>query len=407
VTTSARKVLITGVGVHGGLGDGEQTWTALCAGRSALRMVTLPGVSGLPEVPGAPAAEGSPATFLDDRKLLKYMSPTTSMAVLAAGRALEHAGLRGPGREELRAETALFVATGLIAFDISAVSRAVEASCSAEGTLDLQRLGREGLRRSHPLMPFKMLLNMPLGMISIVHGIKGENGIVYPDAGQAGVCLETAVRGIRTGRFCRALVGGTVNGLSLLPLCTLHRLGRLAPSVQAAQPFTEDHNGYAPADCAAFVVLEAEASAQERGALPLARVAAAGCGRTWHTDPRHRVNARARGWRRTCPEEEAPPTVILSGGNLNAAEDRAELEALETVWGQPRVTSLDGRLGHLGPAGPFFSLAVAAQMTARREALLQEGPVPLEPEESLLISSADPDGAFTSIRVMAQPEGAP
>ena len=70
--------------------------------------------------------------------------------------------------------------TGLIAFDFSTVSEPLAGALAADGTVDLEYVGNEGLRRLHPLLPFKMLLNMPLGLVSIVYKIRGENVILYP-----------------------------------------------------------------------------------------------------------------------------------------------------------------------------------------------------------------------------------
>ena len=227
------QVWITGAGVHHALGDVAALAAALDADPPPAPAPAVGSVSVAPFLRGA------------RRKLAKYMSPTTAMAVLAAGRALEAAGLL-----ESLGDCALYVAADLIAFDLGEVSGALEASRAETGGLDLARLGRDGLRRCHPLMPFKMLLNMPLGLVSIVFGLRGENQIVYPGAGQAGVLLETALRGIHRGRLQRVLLGGTAHRTSLLPSCARERAGDGRPST----------------DAAAFVLLESEPAARERGA---------------------------------------------------------------------------------------------------------------------------------------------
>jgi len=50
----------------------------------------------------------------------------------------------------------------------------------------------EGLRRCHPLMPFKMLLNMPLGLVSIAFGLRGPNAILYPGPEQSAAAIDSA-----------------------------------------------------------------------------------------------------------------------------------------------------------------------------------------------------------------------
>ena len=343
------EVVITGAGVCGPFGDERATWEALAGGRSAIRMVDVPGVAGFPQVPGAPWLAESPVPFLTDRKLAKYMSPASTMAVVAAGRALRAASLLDD--TEAKSTLGLFVATGLIAFDLSAVERGVELSRTDDGELDMRALGERGLRACHPLMPFKMLLNMSLGLVSIAYGLRGANFVTYPDASQAGICLERAVRAIRTGQLERALVGGTSQGLSLMPVCTRSADRALARDVAAACPFGLAHAGQAPADAAAFLVVERAGAARARGHTPLAV-----------------LGNVSVGW---SPEGEAEP--ILGGespdlwvttGSRSYAQDRAELAALDTAWpgGAPRVVSYDGAWGDTGAASVALCLGAATEM---------------------------------------------
>ncbi|HEX7599027.1 MAG TPA: beta-ketoacyl synthase N-terminal-like domain-containing protein, partial [Polyangia bacterium] len=236
--SSAPRIVITGLGVHTGHGDTAATWTALGQGRSALQP-EYPWSRGWDEAdrdssatpftfPAAPAPDPAPWEFLADRKSIKYMGLCTQMAVLAAGRALRDAGLADASTARERQDSALFVATGPIAFDLEQALKSI----GAEGATDLIALRQEGLRRCHPLLPFKMLLNMPLGLVSITFGIKGPNFILYPGADQGACALAHALRGLRQGRFSRALVGGSAHTLSLSPLLGLRRGQRLAATVE-------------------------------------------------------------------------------------------------------------------------------------------------------------------------------
>jgi 3-oxoacyl-(acyl-carrier-protein) synthase len=395
--SAAPAVVITGIGVHGALGDAAATYAALAAGESAVRLRRPPGGDGLPPVPAAPAPDADPSGLILDRKLVKYMSPAARMAVVAAGRALADAGLLA---DERRHGLGLFAATGLVAFDLGSVGRAVDLSRGADGGLDFDRLGCEGLRACPPLMPFKMLLNMPLGLISIAYGIRGPNFILYPGADQAGACLEAAVRGIRAGRLAGALVGGTAQALSTLPLCTQVRLGRVASSVAAAQPFTLGHCGTAPADAAAFLVLEPAPAAAARGRRAYATLTAASAGRCAMG-----AGGRADHWRAAAA---APPDLLVSSGNLDFTEDRAELADVDEVWpgARPRVASYDGALGLAGAASPPLLVGLAALMIDRGAA-----PAPLTPPppveraarllrltdepRRVLVSATTPEGAIT------------
>ncbi|MDD5307433.1 MAG: beta-ketoacyl synthase N-terminal-like domain-containing protein [Deltaproteobacteria bacterium] len=378
MSRAVREVVLTGVGLHSTLGDVDDAWEALAAGRSALAMTVPSGVRDFPEVPGAPAANASPAQLIENRKLVKYMSPTTAMATVAAGRALAHAGLVA---DERRSGLGLFVAVGYAAFDLADVRGAIETARGADGGLDLERMGREGLRACHPLMPFKSLLNMPLGIISIAYGIRGPNFVLYPGAREGASCLEAAVRAVRHGRCDGALVGGSSNGFSLLPISMLLRLGRLARSVEEAVPYRAGHRGIAPADAACFLVIEAREHAERREARILACLGDTGA-------------------------LERAPDLLLSVGTVDEAADRAELEAARTSWGEPvpTVASLDGRLGHHGAAALFTAAACVSKLFDRNAARLPGWSDGFP--SSVLVRAGEPDGGHGSLTLFS-PGGAP
>jgi 3-oxoacyl-[acyl-carrier-protein] synthase II len=355
-------VAITGVGLHSAFGGLMETQAALHERRNGLGPISLPNIDGFPPVAGAPAADYDLLPYLPDRKLRKYMNPTVELAVLTAGRALDSAGLRAD--DERRPACALFVSTGLIAFDLAQLTPLHAQGTSADGQLDLARMGSHGIRACHPLLPFKMLLNMPLGLVSIVFGLRGENFILYPGAGQAGTCLEKAWRGIRTGRFARALVGGSDQQISLLPLVSLKRQGRLAQTPAAAEP-GDAHQGRAPADAGAFLLLEAESAAHERGARILASLDS--------------IQLSAEPGELHPPaEHEHAPDRFLCTGSLSAEQDSQD----RTRFGiMPE--NLDGVLGHAGAAAlpTLAALACAG------------------PAGSCLLVSRDPDDQAVGVHL--------
>jgi hypothetical protein len=194
-----------------------------------------------------------------------------------------------------------------------------------------------------------MLLNMPLGLVSITFGIKGQNFILYPGADQGALAMAHAVRGLRRGRFVRALVGGSACSLGLSPLMHLRRAQRLASSIEEAQPFSARHAGWAPADQAACLMLETEAEATRRSRTVLAYLddtAVLGPGSVDHL------------WR-TTQSTEAPEAVFCTG-SANAGEVEADRERARQRWAAPpALASADGVLG-VAPAASFvLSTALA------------------------------------------------
>jgi 3-oxoacyl-(acyl-carrier-protein) synthase len=339
---ASSAVVVTGLGLHGGFGDLDSTWQALSEGRSAL--VPSHRIADAPDLPlgcAVPAAKIDLSGYVADRKTTKYMSDTTAMAVLAAGRALEDAGLLDD--QIACVGLALYMATSHIAFDLS---QAVAALGETSET-HLRELGQEGLRRCNPLLPFKLLLNMPLGLVSIVFGIRGPNFILYPGAEQGALALDAAVRGIRAGRFSRALVGGSAQMLSLSPLLLQGRSRLLAASPESARPYRPGHVGYAPADQAAFLVLESGPAAAERGRKPYATVSRISVGAA-DRDPMHRLG-------------EAAPDAIVTTGNRNEVQDSQDLRTFEAAWPRATLASFDGQLGFGGAASLLTSTVLACR----------------------------------------------
>lgn len=371
---TCEPVVVTGAGLVTGFGDLEATWAALVRADSAVALHDLGENEGR-GVPGVPAAPPADEDLFGAGKLAKYMSGTARLAVASAGAALRSAGLLGD-RERTRS-MGLFVATGRIGFDLGSVSRAIDLSRDGAGELDLARFGREGLRACQPLLPFKMLLNMPLGLVSIVLAIGGPNFAVYPDAEQAGACFEGAVRRIRRGELAAALVGGVQAGFSLFPLAMLARSEAHLPepSVDAVAPLRRSHRGLALADAGAFVVLESESSARARGATPLSYVRGVAADHCSEAAPHAPGGARTRTWVRALGP--SAPDLFVTSGTRNWDQDVSELHHVQACWPQASVRALDydGQLGDAGPAALACGAALATCMLARGHAPAMRGPV--------------------------------
>lgn len=398
---------ITGVGASSPAGDAAATWRAVVAGERFVRQQPPPGVQGWGDLPLAPVPEPSAAEHLPDPKLHKYMSATTRLACAATGEALRGAGLEGDS--EARSATGIFLGTGLIAFEVESVRRAVLASHGPDGGLDLERMGRQGLRRCNPLMPFRMLLNMPLGMASIIFGLRGANQILYPDAVQVGVAAEASLRALGAGRAPRIVVGGCSQGVSLLPLGTALRHGRVAQDVSAAQPYSPQHAGVAPGDGAGCLVVERPDAARRRGATPMALLtgACAACGAQWlpsEADAMESPALRIAEWGALAGGQ--PPDLLLTTGNADAAADRRDAQAWQALWPgtAPRLLSLDGLLGVAGPGSIALAACVAAQALAAgtwpaevAAAATQRGP------RRVLVSASAPGAGRATLSLEAAP----
>jgi 3-oxoacyl-(acyl-carrier-protein) synthase len=386
------RVCITGMGLHSGFGNLEHTWSKLENGLACIKSIRLEQPVDFPEFVGASALDFSLDELRVDRKLQKYMNRASALAVLAAGRALVDARILG--HEDLCADTALFVSTGLIAFDFSEVLPAMEVSLTADRKLDYRLMGEEGLRQCHPLMPFRMLLNMPLGLVSIAFGLRGENFVVYSGSNQGGVCLEKAFRGIRTRRFSRALVGGCVQSLSLMPLCSWSRMGRLARTAEQAIPYQKNHQGLAPADVGAFLLLESEDAANERNARII--------GQLTHISVQHKKESLLD-YLPHLPVSQRPD-LILTTGNESYSRDLLDQQALESISSHdpPHLASFDGQLGYYDAAAIPATVVLGLQWMQDKQ-----GPLAFQRVvQKVLISANESPVGQSWLLLQAMPEKA-
>lgn len=199
-----REVVITGLGVISAAGVG---WAEVAAAQAvAPRAVEGFDASGFPawaqvayQVPSL-----RPQPYMKRRKDLKVMSRDAQLALVAAGLAVEDAGLdpREPGAWPFAAEdVALYMGVGLEPGDVTELGPAAAAARGADGRIDLEALGSVGIDRIPPLSALVTLPNMALAHVSINLELMGRGEALSP-WGTAGLdavaaAAESVARGQR------------------------------------------------------------------------------------------------------------------------------------------------------------------------------------------------------------------
>ena len=211
----------------------------------------------------ASVADFDAEAFFPDNKTLRLMNRDAQMAVVAARLAMEDAGVQ-VGATYASEDIALYGATGMTGLPVDEISRLVECSAGEDGSLDLNRLGQVGLKRVRPVLSFKILANIPICFVSIFEGIRGENGVYTPWEGQGARAIEAGVRAVRQGRAACALVGGCDVKTHEFSFISLQQLG-------VFDSWRDQGRGIVPGEGAAFLVLENESAARDRGGRIYAR----------------------------------------------------------------------------------------------------------------------------------------
>ena len=258
-----RNVVITGIGLIGPLGGRpEELYHRLSAGEQAPRSAMAGGSSLL--CPWCSRAVDFDATsVVEDIKALRLMNRDAQLAVAAAARAVQDAGLNP--LEGMSDRVALFGATGMTGLPAEEIASLVRHSAAPDGRLDLHRFGSITLKRVRPVLSFKILANMPICFVSIHLGLRGPNAVYTPWQGAGVQAIAAAARCVATGKADAALAGACDVRTHEFALLSLEQLG-------AMDAWADGGTGPIPAEGAVFVVLEEEQVARRRGARIHARL---------------------------------------------------------------------------------------------------------------------------------------
>jgi len=202
-------------------------------------------ISGLGSAIGLPCDSDR---FLKIPKNRKFMGGQDHLAVCAAGKALESAGLNAA---KMGPKAGLFLAVGYIPFDGADIEALITNSLDGD-RISLSRFGTAGFEAVNPLLTFRCLPNMPAYHVSACFDIQGEYFVTYPGPGQFYAALEEASDALASSRVEIALVGAVAHQTNFL--VTRH-FERIRPSVAR-----EDLR-----DGAGFVVLEGAGNLRARG----------------------------------------------------------------------------------------------------------------------------------------------
>ncbi len=228
------EVLVTGTGVVTCLGASLEATLDAARRGGRVRGIPVPPLCGTP-YEGYTAA-GEPEIDLPahvpDRRMRKFMSRHAELAAVAARQALEEAAphTRGIAAERM----GLYAGVGLAAVDIRFSTGLLRASLNETGAFSLGRFAREGLRTIHPLWSFHTLANMPACIVSILEGIKGDNGIYTPWEDQTAFALLEAAHALARGDIDCAVVVASDTPAHPASLVELASAGYISPHEIAA-----------------------------------------------------------------------------------------------------------------------------------------------------------------------------
>lgn len=331
---SPRRVVLTGRGVVSPLGIGlAQHWEALCAGRSAIRVVEKVAALGLPASSGAqvPPELIQPHLGRLPKKQQKLYNRATLLAMLGAALAMEDAGLT-PGAGE-PGRFGVLLGVDPLAWDLAAMTDYLLASESkrAPGTLDLALANAFCMRNINPLdFSLKTLPNLAAGHLAIAHDAQGFCRAMIEGPIGGARAVGDAYRLVGEGDLDAALCGGADAQLEELYFTTYCGAGFLAGD--------DGRPGLVAGEGSGLLVLEEAERARARGAAVHGEIvgfaSGAGEGRAAPEDDAGRLARRlVRVIEAALEEAGAFPDVVSLHADGLPSHDEAETLALERALG--------------------------------------------------------------------------
>jgi 3-oxoacyl-[acyl-carrier-protein] synthase II len=342
------RVVITGLGMVTPLGrSADDVLAAMACGRLAAAPPVGFDISPLDCKLAAQIHDFDANDYFPDNKTLRLMNRDAQLAVAAARLAVGDAGLN-IGEDYPADKVSLFGSTGLAGMPAGAIAALVKNSADSNGALDLGSFGRTALKRVRPVLSFKILANMPLCFVSIFEGICGPNAIYTPWEGQGARAIQAGFRAVRTGRTPCALAGGCDTKAHAFGFVSLQQLG-IFDSWNACG------TGTVPGEGSAFLVLESEQSARDRGADVYCRLTDCSAGTVCdedHADKCARIMA-ALG--------PARPDLLIAAGDGQPKLRRREQQAIDELCPRAEIIRPKKHMGDLFAAAAAVQIALAAR----------------------------------------------
>jgi len=359
-----REVVITGIGVVSPIGfENDEFFSALCDGRSGVRVLEeLEGTSLASRI-GARVGDFQAKKHVKPRKNIKVMSRDIQMGFVAADKAWIDADVTEDTIDPER--LGVIFGADLIAVDLKELEPAYRA-CMALDKFDYPEWGSKITDEMFPLWMLKYLPNMPACHIAIGRDARGPNDSVTVEGTSGLTALCEAVRIIQRGQADAMITGCTSSRIhpQVWAKEKAYDLSSCTDDPQeACKPFDANRDGTVHGEGAGAVVLEERSHAEARGANIIATI------RGFASSFLTRLPGK--------PPQKTPVVNAILGvlddanmspeqiGHVNANglgtvdDDRVEAEAIAETLGQVPVTAPKSCFGNLGAGAGTVELAAS------------------------------------------------
>jgi 3-oxoacyl-[acyl-carrier-protein] synthase II len=362
-----QRVVITGMGALTPVGNTmAETWEAFKAGRSGVARITLIDADPWPCKIAGELKDFDPGQFIP-RKKARHMAFANQLAVIAAGQALEDAGLDLDQEERDQIGVLIGTAGG------SSVEETERATI---------RLMNKGRGRLSPFKIVGLWPNMASYFIAEMYKVRGYNGTICTACASATQAIGEAAEVIRRGGAEVMVTGGTESLVAETVMAGFIGM-RVLPTnyndepERAMRPFNADREGFVAAQGSAMFILESLAHAQARGARIYAEV----LGHGTSNDAFHMIAPDPEGAGAALAIRRALESArvgiedvdhISSHGTSTPLGDAAETRAIKAVFGERAyeipVNSTKSMIGHM--MGATGAVEAAACVMSIQEGII-------------------------------------
>jgi len=346
---SKRRVVITGMGLVTPLGVGvEETWSALCSGKSGIGPITRFDATSFQTKIAGEVKEFNPTAYMSPKDANRS-TPFIAYAVAATRMAIKDSGLVID--PDFAPRVGVFTGCGLggLSF-LEETTRVIE---------------HKGPKRVSPFFIPMMIGNMAAGMISILFGAKGPNASMATACAAGTHAVGEAFKIIQSGRADAMITGGVESVVTPTSVAGFNAMKALstrnAAPEKASRPFDRDRDGFVIGEGSGIIILEDLEHARNRGAHIFAEVVGYGMsGDAFHISaPPPDGEGMARCMSAAVEDAGIPPNAvdyINAHGTSTPLNDLYETRAIKTVFGKHAwklaVSSTKSMTGHLlGGAG--------------------------------------------------------
>lgn len=331
------RIVITGIGVVSPYGAGPSLlWEQLIAGRSALRPLLSFDTEHIHCKAGGQWIDCLPGDFLPAR-LARRIDRFSMFGLIAAQQAFIDAG---------------FACDSLLQADDAQEQRAERVGVTVGNNLggwefaerELANLWQKGPREISPYMATAWFPAAVQGIISIQLGLKGIGRTFLGDRASGAYAIKHAAQCLQAHHADSMFAGGAEAPFSpYAALCyeTSNLMSRQASErpAEAYRPFDQAHDGLVAGEGAAFLFLEREEDAIQRGAHIYAELAGwatthDGYDRTQAAPDGKRFADAMRNAMKKAGVTAEQVDCVFAAGSAIPAEDISEAQAIRLALGE-------------------------------------------------------------------------